>query len=36
MQTDRRTDGRINGQTDKQLDFAANNLQHFGQAILLP
>ena len=30
------TDGRINGQTDKQLDFAANNLQHFGQAILLP
>ena len=32
MQTDR----RINGQTDKQLDFAAHNLQHFGQAILLP
>ena len=29
-------DGRINGQTDKQLDFAAHNLQHFGQAILLP
>ena len=32
MQTDR----RINRQTDKQLDFAAHNLQHFGQAILLP
>ena len=28
--------GLINGQTDKQLDFAAHNIWHFGQAILLP
>ena len=28
--------GLINGQTDKQLDFAAHDIWHFGQAILLP
>ena len=36
MQTDRWTDGLTNEQTDKQLDFAAHNLWHFVQAILLP
>ena len=36
MQIDRRTDLRADRQTDSQLDFAAHNLWHSGQAILLP